>query len=131
MVLNGRQRVPQRCPVGHPMSGLIGFAERIGVPIVGGPRAGKSSYLAAAMLEAERLADDGGLALDVVADSRRAYEAAVSALRSGKVPTKTGTEGNPALVTEIQGSGRSRVLFAYDVAGESYISTRTSATCVS
>jgi hypothetical protein len=122
-VLGGRQRVPQRCPSGHPMSGLIGFAETLRIALVAGPRAGKTTYLAGAMLEFEEMAAEKRLAVDVLEESSSAYSEVVGRLRSGRLPEKTQISGNPALVTEVQGDDRSRVLYAYDVAGESYQSS--------
>jgi len=122
-VLGGRQRVPQRCPSGHPMSGLIGFAETLRIALVAGPRAGKTTYLAGAMLEFEGVASEKRLAVDVLEESSGAYAEVVGRLRGGRLPDKTQISGNPALVTEIQGADRSRVLYAYDVAGESYQSS--------
>jgi Double-GTPase 2 len=120
MVLGGRQRVPQRCPSGHPMSGLIGFAETLRIALVAGPSAGKTTYLAAAMLEFEQMAAQKRFAVNVLEESAAAYGEVVGALRHGLLPQKTQISGNPALVTEIQGDDRSRVLYAYDVAGENY-----------
>jgi hypothetical protein len=120
MVLNGRQRVPQRCPSGHPMAGIIGYAEILRVALVAGPSAGKSTFLAGALRELDRLSDAGTLALAVVDDSRSDFDLALSNLASGRLPEKTQVGGSPALVAEVQGGGRSRVLSLYDVAGESY-----------
>ncbi|HUB98702.1 MAG TPA: hypothetical protein VMS11_02650 [Solirubrobacterales bacterium] len=122
-VVGGRQRVPQRCPSGHPMSGLIGFAETLRVALVAGPGAGKTTYLAAAMLEFEAMSAEKRFAVNVLEESSEAYRDVVGRLRSGHLPEKTQTTGNPALVTEVQGDDRSRVLYAYDVAGESYQSS--------
>lgn len=122
-VLGGRQRVPQRCPSGHPMSGLIGFAETLRIALVAGPRAGKTTYLAGAMLEFEEISAEKRLAINVLEESSGAYTEVVGRLRSGRLPEKTQISGNPALVTEVQGDDRSRVLYAYDVAGESYQSS--------
>jgi hypothetical protein len=122
-VIGGRQRVPQRCPSGHPMSGLIGFAETLRVALVAGPGAGKTTYLAAAMFEFEAMSAEKRLAVNVLEESSGAYADVVGRLRSGRLPEKTQISGNPALVTEVQGDDRSRVLYAYDVAGESYQSS--------
>lgn len=119
-VLGGRQRVPQRCPSGHPMSGLIGYAETLRIALVAGPSAGKTTYLAGAMLEFEQMAAEKRLAVDVLEESSSAYGEVVGGLREGRLPQKTQISGNPALVTEVQGDDRSRVLYAYDVAGENY-----------
>lgn len=119
-VLGGRQRVPQRCPSGHPMSGLIGYAETLRIALVAGPSAGKTTYLAGAMLEFERMNAEKRFAVGVLEDSSAFYGAVLEGLRQGRLPQKTQISGNPALVTEVQGDNRSRVLYAYDVAGEHY-----------
>src|SRR4051794_22696539 len=121
MVLNGRQRVPQRCPAGHDMAGIIGYAEIVRLALVAGPSAGKTTFLAGALLELEQLAAGGTLALGVLDQSRTDYKLALDNLRAGRLPPKTQVGSNPALVAEIQGGGRSRVLSLYDVAGESYV----------
>lgn len=121
MVLNGRQRVPQRCPSGHPIAGLIGYAEMLRVALVAGPRAGKSTFLAGALSELEQVSQSGTLALSVVEDSRSDFDAALDNLHHGRLPPKTQRGSSPALVAEVQGGGRSRVLSLYDVAGESYV----------
>jgi hypothetical protein len=120
MVLNGRQRVPQRCPSGHDLAGIIGYAEIIRLALVAGPSAGKTTFLAGALLEFEQLSAGGTLALNVVDQSRAEYDAALKTLREGRLPDKTQATRNPALVAEVQGGGRSRVLTLYDVAGEAY-----------
>ena len=120
MVLNGRQRVPQRCPSGHPLDGLIGYAEIVRLALVAGPSGGKTTFLAGALLELERLSAGGTLAVGVLDQSRGEYDAALRTLRDGRLPQKTQLGRTPALVAEVQGGGRSRVLSLYDVAGESY-----------
>lgn len=119
MVLNGRQRVPQICPSGHPIAGLIGYTELLRVALVAGPRAGKSTFLAGALHELEALSETGSLALGVVDESRAEFDTAMNNLRKGLLPPKTQGR-SPAVVAEVQGSGRSRALSLYDVAGESY-----------
>jgi hypothetical protein len=117
-VVNGRQRVPQRCPSGHSMSGFLGFAENLPIAIAGGPSSGKSALLAGALIEL----DDpfSGLALEPLSESRDDYSRLVDAMRSGVPPAKTTRERPPALVAEIQGAGAAKALYAYDVAGEVY-----------
>lgn len=117
-VINGRQRVPQQCPSGHPMSGFLGFAENLPIAIVGGPSSGKSTFLAGALIELDQ--PDAGVALEPLSESRDAYSRLVDPMRAGTPPIKTTDEGLPALVAEVRGSGRSRALYAYDVAGEVY-----------
>ncbi len=117
-VIGGRQRVPQQCPAGHPMSGFLGFAENLPIAIVGGPSAGKSTFLAGALVELE--SPDAGVYIEPLSESRDAYSRLVEAMRTGVAPEKTVDEQRPALVAEIQGSGRSRALYAYDLAGEVY-----------
>lgn len=117
-VITGRQRVPQQCPAGHPMSGFLGFAENLPVAIVGGPSAGKSTFLAGALVELE--SPDTGVYIEPLSESRDAYSRLVGAMRIGITPEKTVDEQRPALVAEVQGTGRSRALYAYDLAGEVY-----------
>ena len=119
-VLMGRQRVPQQCPSGHPLAGIIGYAEVLRYALVAGPSAGKSTFLAGALRELDDLSATGTLALSVLEDSRHDFDAALRNLASGVLPPKTSLGVNPALVAEIQGTGRARVLSLYDVAGESY-----------
>ncbi len=117
-VIGGRQRVPQQCPAGHPMSGFLGFAENLPIAIVGGPSAGKLTFLAGALVELE--SPDAGVYIEPLSESRDAYSRLVDAMHTGVAPEKTVDEQRPALVAEIQGSGRSRALYAYDLAGEVY-----------
>ncbi len=117
-VITGRQKVPQQCPAGHPMSGFLGFAENLPVAIVGGPSAGKSTFLAGALVELE--SPDTGVYIEPLSESRDAYSRLVDAMRAGTTPEKTVDEQRPALVAEVQGTGRSRALYAYDLAGEVY-----------
>jgi Double-GTPase 2 len=121
MVLNGRQRVPQRCPNGHALDGIIGFSEIVRVALIAGPRAGKTTFLAGAMTELDRLSKSGTLALSVVDGSKSDYDEALEDLAHGRLPPKTQLGTSPALVAEVQGEGRSRILSLYDVAGESFI----------
>jgi hypothetical protein len=117
-VIRGRQRIPQRCPSGHSMSGFLGYTENLPIAIVGGPSAGKSTFLAGALIELE----DGekGVHLQPLDESREAYSRLTDAMKAGVPPEKTVDEQRPALVAEVQGSGRSRALYAYDLAGEVY-----------
>ncbi len=117
-VINGRQRVPQHCPSGHTMSGFLGYAQNLPVAIVGGPSSGKSTFLAGALIELDD--PTTGVSLEPLSESRSAYSKLVDGMRSGIPPEKTTNERAPALVAEVQGSGRSRALYAYDVAGEVY-----------
>jgi Double-GTPase 2 len=115
-VITGRQRVPQRCPSGHAMSGFLGFAENVPIAIAGGPSSGKSTFLAGALIELD--SDKHGLSIDALSDSRDAYARLIDSMRAGIPPAKTTEERPPALVAELQGTGRARALYAYDVAGE-------------
>jgi hypothetical protein len=91
------------------------------VALVAGPRAGKTTFLAGALHELDRVSKDGTLALAVLEDSRNDFDAALDNLEHGRLPPKTQVGNNPALVAEVEGGGgRSRVLSLYDVAGESY-----------
>lgn len=120
MVLNGRQRIPQRCPDGHAMDALVGFAEMIRIAVVAGPSAGKTAFVAGALTEFDRLSRSRNIALSVLDESRSAFDEAVRSIAAGAQPRKT-QGALPAMVTEVQGSGRSRVMSLYDAAGESFI----------
>jgi hypothetical protein len=100
------------------MSGFLGFAENLPVAIIGGPSAGKSTFLAGALVELD--APDTGVYIEPLSESRDAYSRLVEAMRTGVPPEKTVDEQRPALVAEVQGTGRSRALYAYDLAGEVY-----------
>jgi hypothetical protein len=99
---------------------MIGFTEIVGVALLGGPSAGKSTFLAGALHELDSVSKNRNIAMGVLDDSRSKFEEALQDLRNGTLPRKTSVTGNPAVMVEVQGSSAPRVLSLYDVAGESY-----------
>jgi hypothetical protein len=115
----GRERLVSECPQGHALGEGVGVVRTFHVPVAGGPSTGKSTFLAAAMLELEEAAANGILATSVQSTSRQAYDRALDAFRQGVPAPKT--DGlPPAVVAEVSGASNSALLYAYDVAGEVY-----------
>jgi hypothetical protein len=120
---NGRHSLAAECPsCSHLMPGASGIVPEVVVPIVGGPKAGKTAYLASLMLELDDRTQAGASRLSVVESSRAAFEQMAGNLRAGRVPTKTlDRELTPAFVAEVRsGSSQSALLYAHDVAGERF-----------
>lgn len=115
----GRERLLAECPQGHPLGEGVGTIRTFHVPVAGGPSTGKSTYLAAALIELDEAARSGTLATAVQNTSRQAYDRVLENFRNGVRPPKT--DGvPPAMVAEVSGRERSALLYAYDVAGEIY-----------
>lgn len=115
----GRERLAAECPQGHPFGEGVGVIRTFHVPVAGGPSTGKSTYLAAALIELEEAAQSGELATTVQSTSRQAYDRILDNFRKGVRPPKT--DGiPPAMAAEISGRQKSALLYAYDVAGEIY-----------
>jgi hypothetical protein len=115
----GRERLAAECPQGHPLGEGVGVIRTFHVPVAGGPSTGKSTYLAAALIELDEAAQSGTLATTVQRTSKLAYDRTIENFRNGVRPAKT--DGlPPAMVAEIGGKDRSALLYAYDVAGETY-----------
>jgi hypothetical protein len=117
----GRERLTSQCPThGHPLGEGVGTVRTFHVPVAGGPSAGKSTFLAAAMLGLEQAAAQGTLSTTVQSSSRDGYDRLLDGFRRGVLPTKTVDLQAPAVVAEIRGQDASALLYAYDVAGEAY-----------
>jgi hypothetical protein len=115
----GRERLLAECPQGHPLGEGVGTIRTFHVPVAGGPSTGKSTYLAAALIELDEAAQSGTLATTVQSTSRQAYDRVLENFRKGIRPPKT--DGiPPAMVAEISGRQKTALLYAYDVAGEIY-----------
>jgi hypothetical protein len=119
----GRHALPAECPKCQlPMPGASGIVREVAVPIVGGPRAGKTAYLASLLVELGGRSQTGSSRLAVVEASRAAFESLTQALGAGRVPAKTQiNDRTPAFVAEVRsGVKRSALLYAHDIAGELY-----------
>lgn len=117
--MRGRERLGAECPKGHALGEGVGSIRTFHVPVAGGPSTGKSTFLAAALVELEDAATGGTLATAVQATSRQAYDRILAAFRQGVPPAKT-SGLPPAVVAEVSGRSKSALLYAYDVAGEIY-----------
>lgn len=119
----GRHSLTAECPkCSHVMPGAGGIVPEISIPIIGGPKAGKTALLASVLVELANRTDAGSSRLAVQDDSRAAFDELVGDLRAGRVPAKTlDRDVTPALVAEVRsGASRSALLYAHDVAGERY-----------
>lgn len=115
----GRERLVAECPNGHTLGEGVGTVRTFHVPVAGGPSTGKSTFLAAALIELDEAAKAGKLATTVQSTSRQAYDRALDAFRKG-VPAPKTSGLPPAVVAEVRGRSKSALLYAYDVAGEVY-----------
>lgn len=115
----GRERLAAECPRGHPLGEGIGVVRTFHVPVAGGPSTGKSTFLAAALIELDEAAKSGTLATTVQSTSHKAYDRILDGFRQGVRPAKT-SGLPPAMVAEVGGRTKSVLLYAYDVAGEAY-----------
>jgi hypothetical protein len=119
----GRHSLTAECPrCAHFMPGASGIVPEVSVPIVGGPKAGKTAMLASVLVELDDRTRAGSSRLAVIEDSRVAFDQLVGDLRAGRPPAKTlDRDTTPALVAEVRsGASRSALLYAHDVAGERF-----------
>jgi len=120
MILNGRQRIPQQCPNGHSMSGVVGLTGNVPIPIIGGTNVGKSTFLSAVIFKMLELESAGGISLEVTLESKSSWELMVRNFSRGVLPQHTTDKKNPAVAAEMRQNQRRRLLYIYDVAGEAY-----------
>lgn len=121
--MNGRHSLSAECPhCAFSMPGASGIVPEIAVPIVGGPKAGKTAFLASLLVELNGRTQSGASRLSVVESSRAAFDRLVGDLNAGRVPDKTQVRAQtPAFVAEVRsGASRSALLYAHDLAGELY-----------
>lgn len=119
----GRHKLTAECPwCSHIMPGAGGVVPEVAVPIVGGPKAGKTALLASILVELDKRSQAGEVRLSVVESSRQAFATFVDDLSAGRPPRKTQDQPTtPAFVAEVRAGGkRSTLLYVHDVAGERY-----------
>ena len=122
----GRSKLEAECPhpqCHRPWNSAIGAARNIHIALVGGPGAGKTSFLMASMVELQRQAASGAIALDFPDKRRDApmFERCRQMFASGTVVFKTGIEPPDAFLVDLVNARRKRVLlYTYDLAGELY-----------
>ncbi len=125
LFLFGRSRLPAFCPheqCRRPLSAAIGTARNLHVPVVGGPAAGKTSFLMANMVELHACAASAGLALTFPeSQHERLFEDSRRAFADGRVLTKTAEYSPDAFLVNLADARRNRaLLYVYDAAGEAY-----------
>jgi hypothetical protein len=126
LVLLGRYRLVAFCP--HCRRQLPGRSGRVRVehlPIVGGPDAGKSTYLCLSVAALRtQLTDDGGTSEYVNPQDEQAITAGLAELRRGGRLLKTVVHLPRAVMLDVQGKDTDgRILYLFDPAGEYYGST--------
>lgn len=97
---------------------------KIFLPIVGGPVAGKSAFLYAAIRELiDRVFPGAGLTPTFLDDaSRHGYERVAEGFEQGRPPDKTGSKLPTAFNLKLDGApGGPRLLYVYDPAGEAFL----------
>lgn len=125
LFLFDRHKLPAICPhemCRRPLSAAIGMARNLHIPVVGGPAAGKTSFLMANMVELHRCTSIGGVSLSFPeTKDERLFDDCRLAFASGTVLRKTAEYSPDAfLVNLTDGSGNRALLYVYDAAGELY-----------
>jgi hypothetical protein len=123
LVLLGRHRLPAYCPhCAMPLPGRTGRVRIEHVPIVGGPDAGKSTFLCLSVSAlAGALAARGGSLSFVDARDERAMTDGLAQLRRGDRLVKTGVVLPRAVMVDVRPkAGKGRILYMFDPAGEYY-----------
>jgi hypothetical protein len=120
LFLFGRNQLVSYCPsCDRQLNSSMGVSRNVHIPIIAGRSAGKSHYLAAAMMEIHRRADDGGLS---VAFPEKQYEADYVQWKryfeSGNTVRPTQLKSPDAFLVNLNSGGEDCLLYVYDPAGE-------------
>src|SRR5262249_16007625 len=120
----GRRQLEAECPHCHrSLNAAIGAARNVHIALVGGPAAGKTSFLMASMVELQRQADSRILALDFPDQQkdRPLFDQCRQMFSCGSVVFKTGTAPPDAFLVNLSDTRQKRaLLYTYDLAGELY-----------
>jgi hypothetical protein len=123
LVVLGRHRLAGYCPrCEQPLPRRTGRVRVEHVPVVGGPDAGKSTFLCLAIgaLEKEITSGGGSVEYPDQRDQLR-WRDALAALRSGVRLPKTPVELPPAVMLDTRPRrAEGRILYLFDPAGETY-----------
>lgn len=128
LFLFGRNELPGFCPhCTKPLSASIGTIRNIHIPVVGGPAAGKTSFLMASMVELHQRATSGDLTLGFPEKrDERLFDACRSAFSSGSLLAKTAEYSpNAFLASVADADSNSVLLYLYDAAGELFQTSDT------
>lgn len=128
LFLFGRNHLPSLCPhddCGRPLNSSIGVLRNLHVPIVGGPAAGKTSFLMASMCELKERADRSALSLEFPEKKHETlFERCSTDFLHGALVHKTAEESPDAFQVKLKdGAGGEALLYVYDAAGELYKQT--------
>lgn len=128
LFLLGRNRLPSLCPHEHcrrPLSKATGVLRNLHIPIVGGPTAGKSSLLAATMVELSAQATAGLCQIEFPEKKdERLFAACRESFAHGQLVAKTAEYSPNAFLAAIgDRRGKRALVYAYDAAGELYQGT--------
>jgi hypothetical protein len=128
LFLFGRNELPGFCPhCSKPLSASIGTIRNIHIPVVGGPAAGKTSFLMANMVELRTQANTGDLTLNFPEKrDERLFDACRTAFSTGSLLAKTAEYSPNAFLASVGDTDRNNVLlYLYDAAGELFQSSDT------
>jgi hypothetical protein len=123
LYLLGKNRVPAICPhegCHRPLPERAGTARNLHFPLVGGPAAGKTSFLMASMCELQRRAEQNELRLTFTEQKfQRMFDKSRVSFARGVLLDKTADDSPDAFtVNFMDGNGRRGLLYLYDAAGE-------------
>lgn len=130
LFLFGRNHLPSLCPhddCQRPLNSSIGVTKNLHVPIVGGPAAGKTSFLMASMCELHERSEKGELKLEFPEKKHQImFERCSRNFLHGDLVSKTAEESPDAFQVKLKdGDGDEGLLYVYDAAGELYQQTDT------
>jgi hypothetical protein len=119
----GRATLPAYCPntaCQRPLSGAIGSARNLHIPIVGGPSAGKTSFVMANLVELRERTAQGELKIEFPEKKDQLlFDACQSAFAGGQIVQKTASYSPDAFLARLEDvGGASALLYLYDAAGE-------------
>lgn len=122
-IVLGRHRMTALCPhCDRPLPQRIGRVPVVTVPVVGGPAAGKTTFLCLAVSALHTRLNDVGAAVGFAEPAQeRVFSAGRRQLREGGVLDKTVQRMPDGVMLDVGIGGRSdRILYLFDPAGESY-----------
>jgi hypothetical protein len=122
-IVLGRHRMAALCPhCDRPLPQRIGRVPVVTVPVVGGPAAGKTTFLCLAVSALRtRLIDAGAAVRFAEPAQERMFVDGRDRLRAGEVLDKTVQRMPDGAMLDVGVGGRSdRILYLFDPAGESY-----------